>query len=149
MGLCFKFDQVVPEIFEFQHTKKGAIFRQDLGETYISGMAPKRRILEGVLPFSGKKLFVKSDVKISACFMQNFMKLDMKKKIGSQSCDIWGLGPQNQFRAIWAKSLCQNTYQAVKSRTIALVFTNRTSFLKLFILPSLAFFFILLFCHVK
>ena len=56
-------------------------------------MAPKRRILEGVLPFSGKKLFVKSDVKISACFMQNFMKLDMKKKLDLKAVifGVWGL----------------------------------------------------------
>ena len=34
------------------------------------------------------------NLNISARFMQNFMEFYMKK-IGSQSCDIWGLGPKN------------------------------------------------------
>ena len=56
--------------------------------------------------------------------MENFMELDMKKKVRSQSCDIWGRGPKNYLRAIWALM----TYQAIKSRTLTPILTNRTSF---------------------
>ena len=45
MGLFLSFDQAVLKIVEFYCTQKGGIFRQDLEGTYISGMAPKRRIL--------------------------------------------------------------------------------------------------------
>ena len=40
MGLFFKFGQAVAEIFGFLCLKKG-FFRQDLEQTYMSGMAPK------------------------------------------------------------------------------------------------------------
>ena len=40
MGLFLKFGQVVSEIFTFYCSKKRDFFRQDLEETYISGVAP-------------------------------------------------------------------------------------------------------------
>ena len=54
MGLFFKFDQAVPE----RVPKKGDFFRQDLGETYISGMAPKRRILMGFFTIFWEKTLI-------------------------------------------------------------------------------------------
>ena len=41
MGSFLKFGQVVPEIFEFQCSKKWGFLRQDLEGTYLSEMAPK------------------------------------------------------------------------------------------------------------
>ena len=55
MGSFFKFGQAVPEIFEFQCSKKQGFFRQDLKGTYISEMAPKRRFFKGFFQFSGNK----------------------------------------------------------------------------------------------
>ena len=40
MGLFLKFGQVVSEIFTFYCSKKRDFFRQDLEETYRSGVAP-------------------------------------------------------------------------------------------------------------
>ena len=51
MGSFFKFGQAAPEIFEF----KWVFFRQDLEGTYVSEMAPKKKIFEGFLQFSWKK----------------------------------------------------------------------------------------------
>ena len=41
-----------------KHAKKGGIFRQDFGKTYISGMAPKWRILMGFFTIFWEKTLI-------------------------------------------------------------------------------------------
>ena len=55
MGSFFKFRQAVPKIFEFFSPRNRVFFRKGLEGTYMSGMAPKRRILKGFLQLSGNK----------------------------------------------------------------------------------------------
>ena len=56
MGLPFKFGRAVSEIFEFQCSKKGDLFRQDLERSYLSRMAPKGTFLMVFFfQFSGNK----------------------------------------------------------------------------------------------
>ena len=69
----------------------------DLERSYISEMAPKRRSLMGFLQFLGNKLITLSKVtqslKLRACFMQNFMELDMKKLLDPKAVTfgVWDL----------------------------------------------------------
>ena len=101
MALFFKFDQVVPEIFKFPCCKKGGIFRQDLEGTYISGMAgTKLKNFDGLFcRFLGINTHntlskVTSNLKISACFVQNFMEVEMKKDLDLKAVifGVWRAG---------------------------------------------------------
>ena len=59
---------------------KREFFMQNLKSTYISGLAPKRRFLMIFFQFSGNKHSkLTQNLKMRTCFMQNFMKFDMKK----------------------------------------------------------------------
>ena len=119
MGSFFKFGQAVPEIFEFQCSKKWGSFRQDLGGTYMSKMGPERKFLKAFLQFSGNKTLITlskmtQNLKIRAqLFDTKFYGAWDEKNVRSQSFDIWPLGPKNQFSTIWAQSYWQRTNQAI------------------------------------
>ena len=59
--------------------------------------------------------------------MQNFMEFDMIKYLDLKTVYIWGLGPKTSLGQIETKAFGKDISRC-KSRTIAPVFTNRTSF---------------------
>ena len=73
--------------------------------------------------------FVKSDLKFEnkCLFCAKFDGAWNEKFFGSQSCDIWGLGPKTSLGQFGVKPLAKDV-PSCKSRTIAPIFTNRTSF---------------------
>ena len=96
MGLFFGFGQVIPEIFEFQCSKKGCFFRQDLKRTIWNGT--KNKIFDRFFTILWEKKLITlskmtQNLKINACFMQNIMELDMKKLLDPKAVTsgVWGL----------------------------------------------------------
>ena len=64
------------------------------------------------------------NLKVRAYLMQNFVDLDMKKfsDLKTLKFGFWDL--KTTFRAIWAQSLWQRTYQAINSREPQLQFSE-------------------------
>ena len=62
MGSFFKFDQAVPEIFQFSCSKKQVFLDKTWEGTYIPEMAPKRRVFWKFLGIN-THYFVKNDPK--------------------------------------------------------------------------------------
>ena len=89
MGSFFKFGQAVPEIFEFQCSKKWGSFRQDLGGTYMSKMGPERKFLKAFLQFSGNKTLI------------TLSKMSQNLKIRAQLFDtkFYGAWDEKNFRS--------------------------------------------------
>ena len=63
------------------------------------------------------------DLKIRAYLMQNFMELDMKKFSYPKAQSLWPKAFGKGLIKVLAEDISSH-----KSRTLALIFTNRTSF---------------------
>ena len=134
MVLFFKFGQAVPEIFKFYCSKKEGFFRQDLEGTYISGWnGTKKRFLMvffcNFLEINTHTLSkMTQNLKISACFMQNFMELYLKKNLDLKAVTfaVWGL--KTTLWYFGPKACGTRDLSSHMSRTLAPTFTNKTSF---------------------
>ena len=61
------------------------------------------------------------NLKIRACFMQNFIDVDMKKKFKSQNWYLWS----EDQKLVWG-NLGPKDISSHKSRNLAPIFTNKT-----------------------
>ena len=121
MGSFFKFGQAVPEIFEFEYSKKGVIFRDDLKGRELTYLKwhQKEDFWRVSCNFLAKNTHnvVKDDPKFEykSLFDAKFYGAWQKKiKISrSQGSDIWGLGSKNLLRVIGSKAFSKGLIKSL------------------------------------